>query len=380
MRSLTLAAVTWGALATPAFGATAARDLPFALGWDLRGDAKRVTEDGREALAAGTGGAVCRDPTLADGTLEMDVKVTRRRSFVYVTFRMQDEQEYEDFYLRPHKSGLPDALQYAPVRQGRSAWQLHHGPGATAAVAIDPGVWIHLRLVLTGGVAAVYLGEAKAPAFVARLDREPRAGYFGVRAFAADGKPGPVAWYSSVRMSPDAPPLDPSLVPPAPQDPPGVIKAWAVSEALLPAATPSPATPSASLEPPTASGFRAVAAEPGGLVSLLRHVKIPADAKAWATAARLHLRADKAGPRRLDLGFSDTATVYVNGTPLAHLDMGYSFDNPRQEGLVHLGQSSLFLPLRAGDNELLVVVRDVFGGWAVMGRFPDAAGLQVEAR
>ncbi len=333
-----------------------------------------------------------RDVPLADGTIEMEVKVTRRRSFVYVTFRMQDEQEYEDFYLRPHKSGLPDAVQYAPVRQGRSAWQLHHGPGATAAVVIDPGVWTRLRLVLTGSVAAVYLGEGKAPAFVARLDRDPRAGYFGVRAFAADGKPGPVAWFSAVRVSPDAPPLDASLVPPAPKDPSGVIKAWAVSEALPPAATPAAATPSAttpaagppgakpSLQPPAASGFRAVAAEPGGLVSLLRHVKIPANAKEWATAARLHLRADKAGPRRLDLGFSDTATVYLNGAALAHLDAAYSFDNPRQEGLVHLGQSSLFLPLRAGDNELLVVVSDLFGGWAVMGRFPDTAGLEVEAR
>ena len=359
------------------------RDLPFASGWELRGDAQRVTEDGREALAAGTGGAVRRDVTLADGTIEMDIKVTRRRSFVYVTFRMQDEQEYEDLYLRPHKSGLPDAVQYAPVRQGRSAWQLHHGPGATAAVVIDPGVWTRLRLVLTGGVAAVYLGEGKAPAFVARLDHEPRAGYFGVRAFAADRKPGPVAWYSSVRVSPEAPSLDPSLVPPAPKDPSGVVKAWAVSEALPPAAKPPADTPSAavvSLRPPAASGFRAVTAEPGGLVSLLRHVKIPANAKEWATAARLHLRADKAGSRRLDLGFSDTATVYLNGTALAHLDAGYSFDNPRQEGLVHLEQSSLFLPLRAGDNELLVVVSDVFGGWAVMGRFPDGDGLEVEAR
>ena len=48
----------------------------------------------------------------------MDVKVTRRRSFVYVTFRMEDEQEYEELYLRPHKSGLPDAVQYAPGAPG----------------------------------------------------------------------------------------------------------------------------------------------------------------------------------------------------------------------------------------------------------------------
>jgi hypothetical protein len=373
MKSTLFVAVTACLLSSPLGAAPAARDLPFAEGWELSGDAARVTEDGRSALALGTGAALRRDVRLVDGTIEMDVKVTRRRSFVYVTFRMQDDQEYEDFYLRPHKSGLPDSVQYAPVRQGKSAWQLHHGPGATAAVVFEPGVWTHLRLVMSGRTAAVYLGEGKAPAFVARLDRDPQAGFVGVRALAPGPKAGPIAWYSGVRVSPDVPPLDPSLVPGAPQDPRGVIKAWAVSEALPPGARPS-------VQPPAGQGFRTVAAEPGGLVSLLRHVRIPAGAQEWATAARIHVQADAPGPRRLDLGFSDTATVYLNGTPLAHLDAHYSFDNPRQEGLVHLGQASLFLPLRAGDNELLVVVSDVFGGWGVMGRFPEEAGLRVEAR
>jgi hypothetical protein len=264
-------------------------------------------------------------------------------------------------------------VQYAPVRQGRSAWQLHHGPGATAAVVIDPGVWTRLRFVLTGPVAALYLGDAKAPVFVARLDREPRAGFLALRAFVADGQPGPVAWYSAVRVRPEAPPLDPSLVPPAPQDRPGLVEAWAVSEPLAAAAEPS-------LAVPAARGFRTVTAEPGGLVSLLRHVKVPPDAKRWTTAARLFVRAEKAGPRQFDLGFSDSATVYLNGVPLTHMAARYSFDNPRQEGLVHLGQSQVFLPLQAGDNELVVVVSDVFGGWAIMGRFPDASGLRLEAR
>jgi len=375
MRSMLLGLTAWGGLSASLLAAPAAPDLPFAQGWELHGDAARVTEDGRDALAIGTGWAYRRDVQLADGTIEMDVKVTRRRSFVYVTFRMEDDQEYEDLYLRPHKSGLPDAVQYAPVRQGRSAWQLHHGTGATAAIVFEPGAWTRLRLVLNGRTAALYMGEPKpgeAPAFVARLDREPRAGFLAVRAFA-DRKPGPVAWYSAVRVRPEAPPLDPNLVPAAPKDPPGVVKAWAVSEALPPITEPSP-------RPPAGQRFHAVTADPGGLVSLLRHVKIPPKAESWTTAARLHVQADKAGPRRLDLGFSDTATVYLNGAALFHADAHYSFDNPRQEGLVHLGQASVFLPLQAGDNELVVVVSDVFGGWALMGRFADQAGLRLEAR
>ena len=40
--------------------------------------------------------------------------------------------ENEEIYLRPHKTNLPDAIQYAPVFRGQSAWQLYHGPGNTA--------------------------------------------------------------------------------------------------------------------------------------------------------------------------------------------------------------------------------------------------------
>jgi hypothetical protein len=94
----------------------------------------------------------------------------------------------------------------------------------------------------------------------------------------------------------------------------------------------------------------------------------------------VNVRAETAGVRRLDLGFSDQATVFLNGRPLFHGDAHYSFDNPRQEGVIHYGQSTLFLPLSAGDNELAVLVADEFGGWGLMARFPDRSGLEVEAR
>jgi hypothetical protein len=52
----------------------------------------------------------------------------------------------------------------------------------------------------------------------------------------------------------------------------------------------------------------------------------------------------------------------------------------RREGLVGFDQAQVYLPLRAGDNVLSVVVSDSFGGWAVMGRLRDSAGVTVVAR
>ena len=58
-------------------------------------------------------------------------------------------------------------------------------------------------------------------------------------------------------------------------------------------------------------------------------------------------------------------------------DQRYSFDNPRQEGVIGFHQATVYLPLRAGENELILAISDGFGGWGVMGRLEDAAGVRV---
>ena len=93
---------------------------------------------GRSGLRFGTGEAICRDVAFLDGTIEFDLAVSGYRAFAYILFRMQDVGEYEEIYLRPHKSNLPDAVQYAPVFRGASNWQLYHGLGSTAAAEIPP--------------------------------------------------------------------------------------------------------------------------------------------------------------------------------------------------------------------------------------------------
>jgi len=159
------------------------RPLPFDKGWDLQGDRTVVIEaGGRHVLQVETGFGHRRDVKIEDGTIDFDVLVTKRRSFVYVYFRVVGDGEREEFYLRPHKSGLPDAVQYAPVWQNKSGWQLHHGPGGTAAVPFEPAVWTHVRGVMQGRHAALFVKDMTTPVLmVPRLGARstggaPRAG------------------------------------------------------------------------------------------------------------------------------------------------------------------------------------------------------------
>jgi hypothetical protein len=365
------------------------RPLPFDSGWTLEGDRTSVTTvDGRQALQVETGYAHRRDVTMMDGTIDLDVQVTRRRSFVYIYFRALAGGAREEFYLRPHKSGLPDATQYAPVWQGRSAWQLHHGPGGTAAVAFEPGEWIHVRVVVQDRHAALFVKDMNTPVLlVPRLAREPKAGHIALGGFLPANVPGegPIARFSNVVVKPDVSfdfaramrTPNASSSPSSTSSPAfTVIRSWSVSQAFVPKDGVSPTIPGSSVTGP----FTPLETDPDGLLALERHVKVPEGTRLAAAVARVNVQAEQAGTYTFELGFSDIATVFVNGVPVFRGDASYSFDRPRREGLIGYDQATLFLPLRAGSNDVAVVVSDSFGGWGIMGRLRSAPGLTLEER
>src|SRR4051812_27332353 len=224
MRQLALMAIV-----APA--ALCAQTLSFANGWDLSGAATKIdTLNGIPTVRVETGRATRRDVQLENGTIDLDVMLTNRRSFVYVGFRMRTDEDHEEFYLRPHKSNLPDAVQYAPVFQGASAWQLYHGPGGTSAVGFTPNVWTHVRVVLSGRRAALFVGDTIKPALVVpRLAHDPAPGYIAVYGFLPAGVPGsgPIARFANVRIRPNV--IAYTFGPDVPSPTvPGVIRAWTV--------------------------------------------------------------------------------------------------------------------------------------------------------
>jgi hypothetical protein len=344
-------------------------------GWQFQGDSTRVEAfDGRETLRMETGGAQFRGAQLENGTIDLDVMTSERRSFVYVHFRMQDEAEYEEFYLRPHKSLMPDAVQYAPAYQGQSAWQLYYGSRGTTALKIVPDVWQHLRIVVSGQHAAFFLDDTVKPFMVVpHLARDPRAGFVGLSAFLPPGTPGsgPIVRYANLRISPNTVPYSFANIPAEPELSAGTIRTWEVGEAFA-----APDSALTAIAPEWTAKMTRVEIEPDGFVELHRHLKMPKVTRYAGTVARVRVTADKAGLRRLDLGFSDRVTVFLNGQPIFHRDDSYDYVS-RRDGLISFDQAAVYLPLRAGLNDISLIVTDRFGGWGVMGRFPEMSGLKI---
>jgi hypothetical protein len=97
--------------------------------WEFReferapGPKKHVLETylGKPSLRLELTEAVLPDANFTNGIIEYDVAFPATRGFIGVSFRRQDRDNMEDFYIRPHQSGNPDATQYQPVIHGREA-------------------------------------------------------------------------------------------------------------------------------------------------------------------------------------------------------------------------------------------------------------------
>lgn len=320
--------------------------------WDLSG-AQVQDFLGRRALA---GTAFLKDVEFGDGVIEVDFAVTGARSYPGVIFRSQPGGNWERVYLRPHRSPLyDDVVQYVPAFHGADSWQLYSGPGCTAPAAIPAGRWVHLRLEVAGSRARVFLDGANQPALeIFDLKHGTSKGGLGLMG-PRDGS----AWFSNFTWRADAT-LDFSPAPVA-DAPPGMIRDWELSEPL-------PAAEVDTERPPEAAWlagrtWQRVTAEPSGLVDVARYY--PRGASPPCVFARAKIHAEKAERRKLRFGYSDYVSIFLNGELLFAGESAYRSRESSFLGVAGL-HDAVWLPLHAGDNELLLAVSEVMGGWGFL--------------
>lgn len=348
--------------------------------WEFEGEDSTVEDfHGRTALRMRTGSAVRRDVRFSQGTIEFDMQLTPYRAFAFVRFRMQDDGEFEELYFRSHKSLLPDAIQYTPVFRRAGQWQLYHGVGATAAAEYPPNEWVKVRIVVGDSMAAVFVGSTDEPQLVVpHLAHPSRSGYFAFGSFLPQGEPQGVypTNFANLVLRPSEVTYDFSSVEREPVEIAGLIKKWQISSSYAPQEGAILSLPDTILAD---ADWITVAAEPSGLVALSRYRAKPEGVRRATLLAKLNLEAAVAGVHRFNFGYSDEVSVFLNGSLLFSGNDSYSFNFPRRQGLISIDQGSIYLPLKAGENELILAITDVFGGWGLMGQFEETAGWETSA-
>src|SRR3954464_13405948 len=234
--------------------------------WELEGQAKTAEYQGRQCLFLDGGAAILKDFELRDGVLDVDVATPANRGFFGFDVRIDaDGKNYEEIYLRQHKSGLPDAMQYTPVLNSGLNWQIYNGPGFTGAVEIPKDVWFHLRLEVAGTQAKLYVKDMDKPALVmSDLKSGIQKGQVALAALTGE------TYFSNfaIRTTSDIP-WQTHL----PAMPPGTLTKWSLSPSYdgLARNLERPLSPSES----SAIAWQDVDAEPPGFVVIYRYREAP---------------------------------------------------------------------------------------------------------
>jgi len=342
--------------------------------WQFEGEAKPADYQGRKCLFLDGGAAIIKDFEMRDAVIDVDVATPAKRGFFGLQFRLANEGANGEWvYLRQHKSGLPDAMQYTPVLNTGANWQLYNGPGFTGAVDIPRDVWFHLRLEVTGAQAKLYVKDMEKPSLVIDdLKSGVQKGAVALHVLTG------ATYFSNfeVKETADAPWT--RHLPPMPAD--TIIK-WSISPEFDALARNLEQPPSSS----ETSNFKwqDVEAESPGFVVLYRYREAPHLRVSFANDfskrlepqpgtkvvyAKTTIDSDRDQVKKLALGYSDEVSVFLNGQILYRGRSAQYFRDPGFLGIVNPENDTIYLPLKKGRNELTLAVSELGGGWGFICR------------
>ena len=347
--------------------------------WQLEGQAKATEYQNRKSLFLDGGAAVLKDLQMRDGVIDVDVATPANRGFFGIQFRISDDDANGEWvYLRQHKSGLPDAIQYTPVLNTGLNWQIYNGPGFTAAVDIPKDVWFHLRVEVAGAQAKLYVTDMNKPALVMN-DLKSGVQQGRIALYVLTG----ATYFSNFEVH-ETPPVawerhNPTM-------PPDTLSKWSISPAYDALAR-NPERPLTKAEINTIQ-WQDVEAEPPGFIVLYRYREAPHLRVSFANDfskrlesqpgtklvyAKTTIDSDRDQMKKLYIGYSDEVSVFLNGTILYRGRSAQYFRDPGFLGIMNPENDAVYLPLRKGHNELILAVSEIGGGWGFICRLTDFA-------
>ncbi len=327
---------------------------------------------GREALAL-SGGRIWLDGAeFTDGVIEFDVAYKEQQGFIGPIWRAENDRHFEEIYFRSHLNGKPDAVQYTPVENGNSAWQIFSDGNAIAAIDQKFDTWNHVKVVVKGDKADFYFNSDTPKLHIPDLKTNIGEGAAGLR---VSGRGGMTAYFSNIVIRPlqDGENIVGEAKDPVPL-PEGLITAWNVSsifsEDVVANALTLPKSASRDLT------WSALGVETNGIANISKITNRFRDGGS-TVFIRTNINSDSKQMKELRFGYSDRVRIYLNGKRVYYGDAGWTVRDYRFLGTVGFFDSA-GLDLKRGDNELLIAVSETFGGWAWAGAIEDQTGITIE--
>jgi hypothetical protein len=169
-----------------------------------------------------------------------------------------------------------------------------------------------------------------------------------------------------------------------PPMPPNTLTKWSISPSYdaLARNLERPLSPAES----DAIKWEDVEAEPPGFVVLYRYREAPHINVTFQTDfstrlqpqpgmkvvyARTTIDSDRDHVKKLEIGYSDDVSVFLNGQILYRGRSAQGFRDPGFLGIVNPEDDAVYLPLKKGKNELMLAVSELGGGWGFICRLTE---------
>ena len=346
-----------------------AQNIPFDSDrWEINAVESKTGEFfGRNGMMLRGGVAFVKDSDFTNGIIEYDVLTTGQRGFMGAVWRLQDLRNYEEFYIRPHQSGNPDANQYTPVFNGMAGWQLYHGEGYGAPLEYKFNEWMHVKIAVSGKQAEIYINDMDKPLiFVPELKHGVKSGKVGIEANRASP-----AYFSNFKFVNTEPilkgkPADPKTAPE------GTIMSYMVSNVFEEKSLAGKFR--LTDEDKKDLSWKKLESEATGITNLARLNGI--DQNNNTVFVKLSVISDKEQVKKFSFGYSDRIKVYFNEKLIYGGTNLYRSRDYRYLGTIGLFDE-IYLPLTKGENFLYMAVSESFGGWGILTRFEDMNGIKI---
>lgn len=322
---------------------------------------------GKESIYMRGGIAVLKDSVFLNGTIEFDIFLTERQGFPGVRFRGFSPGNMESFFLRPHLSGKPDANQAAPMINGLTPFQLYFGPSYSFAYDYKFDDWTHVKVVVNGKRAQVYLDYSATPHLSWNLVHEPQEGAIGF------GGGGAAMHYANFKIDKENYEIvDFNVIEREPIK--GIVEEWEISDMFEEESLASPYDLKSLIDKRSWQGK--IQIEEGVSANIARKQVLYNGQPGNTVFAKIDIESDKDQIKKFEFGYSDRVVAILNNQAIYQGNNKWRSRDYRYLGTIGLFDA-IYLNLKKGKNTLLFAVSEDFGGWLITGRFENKEGVKI---
>lgn len=325
---------------------------------------------GQDAIYLQGGSITLKDTEFLNGVIEYDIFLKKEQAFPGIYFRSDFETgTAEHFYIRPHLPGKPDANQAIPTIQNITAWQLYFGPRYSFAYEYKYDDWTHVKILVNGDQAQVFLDYSETPQLSWDLFLPAKTGGITLSGGNRSGM-----HLANIKVSNETPTIN-NFAPIERKPIEGLFPSWEISDMFEEKLLEDPNQVEKVLKGRYWSGK--ISVDEGTAANISRIQNLRDGTPGNTVLARVIIESSRDQIKLLEFGYSDRVVAILNGKSIYRGNNGYRSRDYRYLGTIGLFDG-IYLELKKGRNEVILAVSENFGGWLVTGRIQDMKGITVQ--